>query len=53
MEKNCSLCHAKFEYKDEGISGYFGLLKVEFCDFCLACMGAMHESLNALGGEEE
>ena len=53
MEKNCSLCHAKFEYKDEGISGYFGLLKVDFCDFCLACMGAMHESLKVLLGEEE
>lgn len=51
--KNCTLCHSKFEYKDEGISGYFGLLKVEFCDFCLACMGAMHESLKVLTGEEE
>tara|TARA_R110002012_G_scaffold50477_2_gene130528 strand:+ start:4810 stop:4980 length:171 start_codon:yes stop_codon:yes gene_type:complete len=53
VEKRCTLCHSKFEYKDEGISGYFGLLKVDFCDFCLACMGAMHESLKVLVGEEE
>ena len=53
MMKTCSLCNAKFEYNDEGISGYFGLLKVEFCDFCLACMGAMNDSLKVLTGEEE
>jgi hypothetical protein len=53
MEKICTICKSKFEYKEEGISGFFGLLKVEFCDFCLACMGAMHESLNSLDGEDE
>ena len=53
MKKVCSLCNDEFDYKEEGISGYFGLLKVEFCNFCLACMGAMHESLNALDGEDE
>ena len=53
MMKNCSLCNAEFEYSDEGISGYFGLLKVEFCDFCLACMGAMHKSIEYLTEGEE
>lgn len=53
MKKACTLCGAKYEHDEEGVSGYFGLLKVDFCDFCLACMGAMHESLKALSGEEE
>jgi len=51
--KNCSLCNAEFTFKEEGISGYFGLLRVDFCDFCLACMGAMQESIKTLAGEEE
>jgi len=52
LKKICSLCNAEYEYKAEGISGYFGLLKVDFCGWCLACMGAMQESLSDFEEEE-
>ncbi len=53
MKKACTLCGAKYDSNDEGISGYFGMLKVDFCDFCLACMDAMQKSIEVLAGEEE
>jgi len=37
--KTCSVCQCKFDIEREGgISGNFGILPVDFCPTCYACM---------------
>ena len=46
MDK-CNICHCEFSMEDEGgINGYFGMLPVSFCPFCLSSMLDMAKQLN-------
>ncbi len=35
----CSVCGSDFDLNDEGgTNGYFGIIPVSFCPWCLSCM---------------
>ena len=38
-DMNCSICRADFSLEEEGgTTGFFGMLMVAFCPFCLSSM---------------
>jgi hypothetical protein len=46
----CTICNSKFTNEEGGIGGYFGIIPVQFCVWCLASMEEMVSSMNT---EEE
>jgi len=49
---DCTICSCDFSLEEEGgIAGEFGILPVQFCPTCLACMMDMADQLR--GFEDE
>jgi len=43
---DCNVCSTKFSLEDHGgVEGYFGVILVRFCPFCLASMFDMIDQL--------
>ena len=54
MTVECNVCSADFSLEKEGgVEGYFGVLLVRFCPFCLASMFDMVEQLTEPDDESE
>ena len=52
MNDQCSVCRFDFSLDEEGgIAGEFGILPVQFCPTCLACMIDMVSQLNGENDE--
>jgi len=52
MTDNCSVCNCDFSLDEEGgIAGNFGVLPVQFCPTCFACMMDMADQLR--GNDDE
>jgi len=49
----CSICGCDYDEEAGGLQGYFGILPVTLCEFCLPCMMDMADQLNELGEEDE
>lgn len=49
----CDVCSCDFTSDEGGVSGYFGILPVEFCPNCFSCMCDMVEEMCVYGEEEE
>ena len=49
-KEECSICDSKYDEEEGGVQGYFGILPVTFCTWCLRSMIDMAEQLT---GEEE
>ena len=49
-KEECSICDSKYDEEEGGVQGYFGILPVTFCTWCLSSMIDMAEQLT---GEEE
>ena len=45
MSNKCSICDSDVE-EDEGIQGYFGILPVSFCCWCMSSITDMVIQLN-------
>ena len=43
---NCNICDAEIEEDNGDIVGYFGMMPVAFCVWCLSSMTDMIEQLN-------
>lgn len=54
MTVECNVCSTDFSLENEGgVEGYFGVLLVRFCPFCLASMFDMVEQLTEPDDESE
>lgn len=54
MTVKCNVCSTDFSLEKEGgVEGYFGVLLVRFCPFCLASMFDMVEQLTEPDDESE
>ena len=54
MEHKCSNCDSDFDADAEGgIGGYFGVVPVQFCVWCLSSLHDMAIALEWCRGEEE
>ena len=50
----CSICDTEFDLDDEcGMTGYFGMLMVYFCQFCFSSMIDMSKQILGINDEEE
>lgn len=46
-EKKCTICETKVDIdKQGGLRGFFGIVPVVFCDFCLNCVLDLAEQAN-------
>jgi hypothetical protein len=37
--KRCTVCEIKFDIEKEGgVQGYFGIIPVTFCEYCIDCI---------------
>jgi hypothetical protein len=53
-EPNCSICDSEFSLEEEGgTKGYFGMLPVWFCPFCLSSVLDMAKQLLDISDGEE
>jgi hypothetical protein len=41
----CSICDSKYDEDAGGLQGYFGILPVTFCEWCLSSIMDMAENL--------
>ncbi len=53
-EMVCTICTSPFHLQDEGgTCGYFGLIPVQFCPFCLSSLLDMARQLVGKGEDDE
>ena len=48
----CCVCGADYNEEEGGIQGYFGIMPVTFCCWCLSSTVDMVEQLNNYEGED-
>ena len=52
-EMECTICKSMFDLEGEGgTTGYFGMLPVSFCPFCLSSMLDMSQQMLGVNNEE-